>query len=242
MTTDSTIFGTEGTTTPESTAPAKTKEEQTLLDALVGEKQKYKSVDELAKAYVNADEFIQKLKAENAELRKQSESAKTIDDVLSRLNRPTEERETTPSPSLTAEDIAALVEKTVTGRETQRTREANLLKADKLMKDKFGEKAMEKFASKATTEELKKVYMDLASQDPDTFITLFFEQTSARAGVDSGTQNTTMPVGQGGKQEWSKEWVAEVRKADPGRYWSAEFQYQLQDRVTKNPSLYGFDR
>jgi hypothetical protein len=112
------------------------------------------------------------------------------------------------------------------------------------MKEKFGDKALEKFNAKAPTDALRNVYMELASQDPKQFVALFAEQSQSPTGVDQGSMNTTIPSGAGGgnKVEWSREWVKDVRKNEPNRYWSADFQYQLQDRVIKNPSLYGFDR
>lgn len=239
--TDGTVFGAGSTNTEAPQATEQTTQEQSLLNALVGEKQKYKSVEDLAKAYANADEFIQKLKVENEALRKQAASSATLDDVLARLSKPAEPQRTEAAPSLTPEEIAALVEKTVTGRETAMTREKNLLAADKLMKEKFGEKAVEKFNAKATTPELKKLYTDLASQDPAHFVSLFTEPVTQSAAMDTGSQSTAnLSPNQGAAPaEWSKEWVQKVRKENPSRYWSADFQYQLQDKVIKNPSLYG---
>ena len=60
--TNATIFG--GSEDNQNTnTPAATTEGQ-LFTALVGETQKYKTPEELAKAYTNADQFIEQLKEE----------------------------------------------------------------------------------------------------------------------------------------------------------------------------------
>lgn len=237
MTTDN-IFQAEGTTEQKPEQAPQDKAESALLQALVGEKQKYKSVEELAKAYTNADEFIERLKEENRQLREQAASAKTIDDVLSRLNKPAEPHEHTASASsLTVEEVTALVERTVTGRETAKSKRDNLVKADQLMKEKFGEKALEKFNAKASTPALKNVYMELAGQDPQHFMSLFSEPLHQSAAMDMGSSTSNLqPSTASANTEWSKEWVSKLRKENPGKYWSAEFQYELQNRVIKNPN------
>ena len=46
--------------------------EGSILDALVGEGKKYANLEELAKGKAEADSFIDKLKDENSDLRKQA--------------------------------------------------------------------------------------------------------------------------------------------------------------------------
>lgn len=240
MTVD-TIFGGESADKQPSTAPTKT-EDAGLLPALVGEKQKYKSVEELAKAYVNADAFIEQLKEENRKLREKEAAARTIDDVLERMNTKAEKPADTPANTLTKEDVAALVEQTLTGRETVRTRENNLLQADKLMKEKFGEKAAEVFKSKATSPELVKVYMELASVSPQEFVAVFAPTTSQPVGgtVATGSVNTTTVVPNNNRENTpgTKEWANKLRREKPDEYWSLDFQSKLQRMAVENPNLY----
>lgn len=239
MTTD-TIFGNGKGDNQSGATPAETKE-QGLLTALVGETQKYKSTEELAKAYVNADEFIAQLKEENRKLREQSAAAKTIDDVLERINKPAEVKPGDTPVTLSKDDIAALVEQTLTGRETQKTRESNLLQADRLMKEKFGEKAAEVFKAKAATPQKAQLYMELASQDPQEFVALFAGVSAPMtAAVDVGSTNTTtvMPSGNREGTEWTKEWANKVRREKPETYWSQDFQLKLQKQTLANPSLF----
>ena len=224
-------------------APATETTEANLFTALVGENQKYKTPDDLAKAYANADQFIETLKEDNRKLREQATAAKTIDDVLERMskqdNAPMDD---SPSAQFNSEDVQQLVEKTLEGRKQQDTKNGNLLKADSLMKEKFGEKAEQMFKLKASTPDKARILMELAANDPTEFVALFGGGSSLPTNsFDTGSVNTTSVASNGGDRsrvEGTKEWAAKVRKDDPNTYWSQEFQFKLQQTVSKNPNLY----
>jgi hypothetical protein len=240
--TNATIFSNENDNPPANQPPATT--DGSLFTALVGETQKYKTPDELAKAYNNADQFIETLKEENRKLREQAASAKTIDEVLERMSKQSgaPEADNPPVQGLTPDVVQQLVEKTLEGRKQQDTKTGNLLKADALMKEKFGEKAEQMFKLKASTPDKARILMELAANDPTEFVSLFGVGSSIPTNnFDSGSVNTTSVTSNGGdrtKVEGTKEWAAKVRKDDPNTYWSQEFQYKLQQTVSKNPTLY----
>lgn len=233
--------------TPSTQQPTKTEDQApSLVTALVGETQKYKSVEELAKGYANAEEFINRLKEENAELRKQTAQAKSLDDVLAKLSERNNTQEDNPAKEpqgISVDAIAQIVQQQITGIETAKTRQTNLEKADKAMKEKFGEKAAEVFAQAAATPELREVYTKLAAVDPDKFVSLFSgQQVAAPQGsttVDTSNVNTMGTLNNNPRvEQWSKEWITNVRKTDPKRYWSSEFQYAMSQNVMKRPDLY----
>jgi len=227
-----TVF--EGATTPPQQPPATT-EAPSLLTALVGETQKYKTPEELAKGYANAEEFINTLKTENAELRKQAQQAKSLDDVLAKLSERQVPDDSQAEPQVSTEAIAQIVQQQITGIEAAKVREANLLKADKAMKDRFGEKASEVFAQVAATPELKEVYTKLAAVDPDKFVALFAAPVAASgSSMDVSTVNTAGAFQASPRvEEWSKAWVTKVRQDNPKKYWSNEFQAELAQNATK---------
>jgi hypothetical protein len=206
---------------------------------LVGESRKYKSVEELEKAYMNADDFIERLKQENEELRRKAAAATTIDEVLNRSNQQQQEVKTDQSaPSV---DIAKLVEKTVEEREVKKVREHNILKADKMLKEVFGEKAVEVYKAKATSPELHKVYMELAATSPEQFAAIFnAKPTGVQTGVDSGSFNNSVSYSSGSREsmQGTKEFYNKVRKTDPSTYYSNEFQLKMQKAAQANPKLY----
>jgi hypothetical protein len=240
VTTDTIFSGEAQPNQGGETTPAKTADTG-LLTALVGEKQKYKNVEELAKGYANADEHIKRLEEENRKLREATIAAKTLDDVLERMQTSSQkEAQTTPTASVNPEAIQQLVEQTLTGREVAKTRETNLLTADKLMKEKFGEKAAEVFKSKAATPELQRVFVEMAAIDPQQFVGMFAGAAPAGSTVATSSVATgaITPNSNRVNVEWSKEWVTKTRKENPSLYWSSDFQSKLASTVTQNPSLY----
>ncbi len=240
--TNATIFGGEGDNQSTNNAPATT--DAGLFTALVGEGQKYKTPEELAKAYTNADQFIETLKEENRKLREQAASAKTIDEVLERMSKQNvaPEDDNPPVAGITPDVVQQLVEKTLEGREVAKVQTDNLLKADALMKEKFGEKATEMFRQRASSPAKAKILMDLAANDPFEFVNLFGSQVSLPTNnMDTGSMNTTSVASTSGdrsKVVGTKEWATKVRKEDPSTYWSQDFQYKLQQTVSQNPALY----
>jgi len=239
--TNATIFNGENDNPPANQPAATT--DGALFTALVGETQKYKTPDDLAKAYNNADQFIETLKEENRTLREQAASAKTIDEVLERMSKQSAapEADTPPVQGITPDVVQQLVERTLEGRKQQETKNGNLLKADSLMKEKFGEKAEQVFKQKASTPEKARILMDLAANDPMEFVSLFGGTQLPHNNFDTGSMNTTSVASNGGdrsKVEGTKEWATKVRKDDPNTYWSQDFQYKLQQTVSKNPTLY----
>jgi hypothetical protein len=119
-----------------------------------------------------------------------------------------------------------------------------MLKADAKMKEVFGEKAGAKFAEVANTPELQKIYTELASVDPDKFISLFVGDVPKNTGVGSGsTVNTTVtyssvnPAGRV-QQFGTKEYFDNVRRTDPKAYYSTDFQLKMDTAVRTNPDLY----
>ena len=240
--TDATIFSEENDNPPANHPEVTT--DGSLFTALVGESQKYKTPEDLAKAYSNADQFIETLKEENRKLREQVVSAKTIDEVLERMSKQESapEEDKPQAQGISPDYVQQLVEKTLEGRKRQDTRDGNLLKADALMREKFGDKAEQVFKQKASTPEKMRILMDLAANDPTEFVSLFAGSSQGQANTfDAGTVNTTSVSSNGtdrSKMVGTKEWATKIRKEDPATYWSQEFQYKLQQTVSKNPTLY----
>ena len=123
--------------------------EGSILDALVGEGKKYANLEELAKGKAEADSFIDKLKDENSDLRKQAEEKTTIMDLMEAFKSLNQEQESN-SESVTPLDDEVLqgkLEQMIKEREAKRTSEANRTEAMKLVSEKLNgdEKAVDLF-------------------------------------------------------------------------------------------------
>ena len=237
--TDSSIFN-EGQDQAQATPPA-TQGNGEIVSALVGDGQKYKTVDDLAKAYLHADTFIQQLKEENQKYREQVAAAKSIDDVLERLQQSQQPQQITPVDAEKV-DISALVEQTLVQREAKKVQEANLLEADRLMKELHGERAVELFKSKANTPELQKLYMELASRSPQDFVALFGEPQAVGNSMQAGTSVNAINIPSQGTNrenvEGTREWFSKMRRDNPQKFYSSAMQVRFSKAATENPKLY----
>lgn len=248
---DQTVFG--GT----STAPSPDKgtlpnvqngDNTSPVAVLVGEGRKYKTMDDLAKAYLEADNFIEKLKDENRVYKEEVVKAKTIDDVLKRLQQPTDQGTNDSAPpaspatgNIRPEDVAAIVKREITGYETAKQRENNMLKADAAMKKVFGEKAQEVFNSVANTPETKQALQALAEVAPDQFVALF-----TKGGGASGTSHSTIntgaldldAIGDRAANPGTKDYYNKLRKESPQKYYSTDVQLAMSKAAQANPKLF----
>lgn len=243
----STVFGSDKPATPEEKKPTESSTQDNPLGVLVGEGRKYKTAEELAKAYLEIDSFTEKLKGENAEMREKLAGSKTIDDVLTRLSQreaPASDKGAEGQPTFSADAIAKIVNDVVTGRETARTRQENLLKADAAMKKLFGEKAQAEFEKVAATPEMRKALQNLAEVAPAQFVKMFSpgSQTSGSQ-TDSGSTVNTVALGdsnQSGRvsDPGAKEYYDAVRAKDRRKYYSADFQLAMHKAAQANPEKF----
>jgi hypothetical protein len=227
---------------------------QNPLTILVGEGRKYKTTEELAKAYLNVDGFAEKLKTENAALRQEVVKGKTLEEVLERLKQEQggatqdqgEKKVEQPKAAsgLSASDVAAIVRKEITGAESTRVKETNLKKADAEMRKLFGDKAAEEFSKRANTPELRKAMTDLAAVAPDQFLAMFRPtQVVSGTGVDHGTSVNAAALE---NQQASgraldpgcKEFYDVLRRTKPAAYYSAPIQLQMQKAAIANPGKF----
>lgn len=160
---------------------------------LVGEGKKYKSIEDLDKAYLNAESHIQKIERENAELREKISAAKGVEEVLAALGQTgaqqQEEGETTPS-AVDPQLIQSLVEKTIEQRESLSKQRQNATEVVTKLQEMYGDKAEEVFNIKQT--ELGVDLNALAMSSPKAALALLANnaaQEPARRS-DTGTVNT----------------------------------------------------
>jgi hypothetical protein len=181
--TQNTQTGSEQTTNPQS---------DTMF---IGEGKKYSSVNDADKALAFKDDHISKIEQENAALREQAASAKTIDDVVESIKNQTLERDTfdkTRQDDHQSVDMDALVAKTVEEKlakaEQMRTASTNSQKVFDSLSKKYGEKAGEMYSNKA--KELGIDLDDLARRSP-TAVMEFFKDSSASPSATSDSYSSS---------------------------------------------------
>ena len=160
--------------------------------SLVGEGKKYKSVEDLDKAYLNAENHIQKIERENAELREKIAASKGVEEVLAALGQSGDrERDAeTQQPVIDPQAIQSLVEKTIEQRESLGRQRQNAIEVVTKLQEVYGDKAEEVFNAKQT--ELGTDLNALAMSSPKAALALLVpqQQEPVRMASDTSTVNS----------------------------------------------------
>jgi len=191
----------------------------------IGER-KY-DLDAVQKKILSADEHIKRIEAENAELREKINKATTLDAVMQAMKErgeATNQQTTVPN----ADDLVSLVKRTLSEQSQEERRANNLMTADKLMKERFGDKAKEVLEKKAKELGIGlQTATDVAAHSPAAFMQ-WFQSTPAEP-VHSTNQGTNLgnPDATSGPEEGTYKWYAAMRKSDPARYNSPSVQRKM---------------
>jgi|CXWL01.1.fsa_nt_gi predicted CopG family antitoxin len=167
-----------------------------ILSELVGEGKKFKDIQALAASKREADQFIEQIKRENAELRevtKALEAEKTtqhsLTEILAALKQDKKEEGGNQSP-VSLEELTKLV-KSVTSQEREMgIRTANRDLVDKTLITKFGDqgKAIEAVKTKAKELGLGPYQIkELSESSPAAFLQLFGATASGTNQASSST-------------------------------------------------------
>lgn len=218
-------------------------EDQSVVtfDSLVGDGKKYKTNEDVAKALIEKDRFIEQLKAENAEARqaatKPDRSQEILDQLaaLSRRNDPVttppeptrqpERTEITNAKSLTEEDILrVLQQREATARATN-----NVDKVKNDLKAKFGENYPQVLKSLQEKMGVTQDFLNnIAAQSPTAFMTLIGDTKpeSVFTPPESSTsqQQTFKPTG--GKAQ-PRSYYVNLKNNDRAKYFTPAVQNQM---------------
>lgn len=209
-------------------------ESTVTLNTLVGEGQKYKTPDELAKAYANADAYIAKSKAERLALEAE---LKVLKDLAEARNKTPEQPKEQPvtheqrEPEVRKEnvDISELVRQELSNADAERRKADNINAAAEQMTKRFGSpaKANEAIRNKATELGVSPEWLqDAAARSPSAFYaTMGITPDSRSHSTPSYNTEVRLPSGSSGQRNF--KYFEDLRKASPKTYHSAEVQKQL---------------
>jgi hypothetical protein len=197
------------------------------LEELVGENKKFASPEELARGKAESDFFIERITAENAQLRDEVNKRKSLEEIRDQL---VALRETTPTPNSPSNhdderDRANLfdqskVDQLVSQKFQELSREekekANLESVIEVLKGKFGGGFQSVVQARADELGLGQKYLtDLAKVQPKAFLALVGAEGSKET-PGSVTTARTNPTALTTKRGWS--YYEDIRKKDPVRY------------------------
>ena len=212
MTDQSSIFGTNSSqvTPDQNNAPsngAPTGGSSAITDLLMQIKndrgeQKYKTVEDALNGLKHAQEYIPQLNTtlkqreqELEEARQQAAKIQELESTLRKLTQPQDPVQATPVAGMTAEQVAVLVEQTLTKKQVETVSSQNIASVTQAVASKFGDKAEEVFYGKAQELGLSKAEFNaLAAKTPKAVLSLLgISDTSvAPAQVKTSSQGTAI--------------------------------------------------
>lgn len=229
---------------------------QSALNDLVGEGKKFKTPDDLAKAKLESDRFIEKLQNEQRELREELAKRLSAEEALRRAQEaastpprePPAQSDAKPATQQ-APDISSEVERVLQKREQESAVKRNIDQVTTKLQDLYGtvDKAAEVVRNKSQELGMSvDALQRLAAENPKAFFKLI--------GVED------KPAGDVGTSSWGAKknatamksaatvsaitpgtykYYEEIRKTDPAAYFSPRVQLQMdKDAREKGDKFY----
>ncbi len=226
--------------------------EENALEALVGEGKKFRDPNALAVSKLKADEFIERLKAENASYRKQLEGKQTMESFIEELrsnktpvatndtNTGTQQLEEVSHTALSKEDLVKEVLAQIENRDKAAKANQNLETVRRNMTERFGPSWETKVAGLAASNDIPiEVLEDLARKSPAGFERVLGLSKQNPSGPS--LFNTALDSTGFNGQNTSKRNMAyydNLKKKDPGMYNSREVQIQMHNDAIRQGSSF----
>jgi len=215
-----------------------------VVDQLVGEGKKFKTIEEALQGKIEADNFIEEQKAKIDSLEAQVNKDDRLDELLKQLQdkaiTPVVETETTPegTPKLEVDDLKSLVDSALKEHEKEGIRSKNLSIVEQELEKNFGTEAEAEVLKKV--KELgvsKETLSTMAGESPAAFLTLMgTPPTKSSNPIVSGDVKVPDFVNSGVRDN---DYYRNLRKTNKTLYYSGQVQEQMfKDRVSQGGSFY----
>lgn len=243
--------------------PAKTAE-SSFFSELVGEGKKYKTVEDLAKAKVNADQFIAHLERQTNELREDLEKSMTIEAFMKTKaqddtqtaddavdpNAGGPSGETTPEPvkqegSIDKSDLIEQIKAELRKEQEQTQAQSNISSVEQRLMEIHGD---EEAVNKAINEKAAELgvsvkwLQDTASTSPTGFYSLMGitkDTPKVAKTLNPALKSEGAPAAESvTPQPGTKAYYDEIRKTDKRRYFSREMQLEMYKASMTDPDKF----
>lgn len=208
---------------------------ESYQELLVGEDKKYKSTEDVSKAYYNLDIHKQKLEEENKILREKLESADNVEKVAEENKKKDEvikqERQNPEQPNLSEEQLDQLIQKRIERTEKEKAYTSNIQMVDAKLTEKFGsaENAQRELAVKAAELGVTIEYLgQQAALAPQMVLQMFGEKqtTVTSTNFKSTTSPEALDTFKGGEVK-GKSYYQKLLMTDPKAYYSKRIQNEM---------------
>lgn len=215
--------------------------------------EKFSDPNELAKGYAHAQEFIDDLKRQVAELREDLGKQDYMKEVLARLdaqqapaggeNASSQNSGTDDpahQPEISVEQIKELVSETLTEREARNTAAQNLAETDRKLTEAFGTDAKGRVEERRVQLGMSKERMkQLAEESPTAFMALMGEAPRKETNQVPGSKVNTASGFNSNSNRKNWAYYQQLRKENPRLYYSARTQNELlQERKKQGDAFY----
>lgn len=226
--------------------------EPSVLDQLVGEGKKFKTLDDLAKGKLEADAFIEKLKEENqmaleelTKLQGKEEEGTKIKELLDLVKNQNTESKDNQAEEV---DLDAKIREILQGVSSEQTAKANRDKGNALVLDKVGgdkEAAKTFVAERAKQLGLQpKDLADLSERSPEAFAKLIGSENKGQSstgslpgGANSQAMGNTSNANETIEGHHTKAYYDRMRKEMGTRKYLAD--HRLQNQLMKDAMALG---
>lgn len=248
---------------------ADTNEQQTTvaptnpLETLVGEGKKYKTIEDLARAKIEADNHIRTIEEENRALREHKEtlfelqrqviqnksvSVPPAEDPSSEEHEPAPALNSPSSPNGELPDIKALVREQLNQLTAEERKARNVATAQEKMVQLYGsvDKAREAVHAKAAELGVSTQWLlDTAAASPKAFFSALGINPDAPKPSSTNSPSSyqpevnTLTLGHNQPKPGTWSYYEKLRKEDPKKYMSAAVQNQMmKDAMSKGNAFY----
>lgn len=218
---------------------------QVKYEDYVGPDKKYKDNDAAAKAIFEKDRFIDRLKMEQDELRKELKTRLGIEEFMTELKKtgnsnrepqvPVEPPVTSPA-SIKPEDITKIVQQKLEEERNIASTRQNVDTVKRALAEAWGNNFGEVLESKAISLGVSKEYLaKMAEEQPNALLLLVGINDTARQPAREQANNpvrssvNTAGFLSSNKSEGQMKWdnFEKLRKENPKKYWSRQVQNEI---------------
>lgn len=211
---------------------------------------KWRDPEVIAKGKLDADAYIEQLKAELEATKKLAERAAKIEELAAKLEQKAAEPNTATASfnpvgatatqtksALSEEDVQSLVEKTLTKREQTQTIDQNIKQVDTQLQEIFGTEAKQKLIEKSKELGLSVSRLkEIAGESPTAFFSIIGEKPKEFRPMTNGSVRTE-GVSQQSSGDRTNAYYQKMRKDNP-RLFQQSTEQMLQDRIRLGDRFY----
>jgi len=215
------------------------------LPELVGDGKKFKTNEDLAKSVLHKDNFIEQLKRENDEYRRELAATDRVKDILDKIvskppsvqvedNQPPREEPAKFDPK----QVEELVKKNLLEQNQELQKQANLKRVTDDLEKLWGSDWKAVLQSRQKLTYLSQAQLQaIAEQSPEAFLRIVGNVPATGAGSPPArTQNTDFRTTQSGTR--NQAYYDNLRKSNPEQYWSVSTQKQRYDDALKQGAAF----